>query len=29
VHGIVAVGVAYNKVIHNQGKVQIPGVMLP
>jgi len=29
VHGIVAVGIAYGKVIHNQGKAYIPGDMSP
>ncbi len=29
VHGIIAVGVAYGKVIHDQGKAHIPGVMVP
>jgi len=28
-HGIIAVGVADDKVIHNQGEAHIPGVMLP
>jgi len=29
VHGIVVGGVAYGKLIHDQGKAHIPGVMLP